>query len=96
MRLPLGSGGQGDILSELQDGAGVHDGDRFQGKRAEDEGEGGMRVFMTMIGSNLLQNTSNSMVAGCEAPRDVGLRLSDLIFRIRIRSYWECEIQIDK
>lgn len=34
------------LLSELQDGAGVHDGDRLQGKRAEDEGEGGVRLFM--------------------------------------------------
>ena len=41
-----GSGGHGDILSELQDGSGVHDGDRIQGKRAEDKGEGGVRVFI--------------------------------------------------
>jgi hypothetical protein len=46
LRLPVGSGCQGDILSELQDGSGVHDGDRIQGKRAEDEGAGGVRLFI--------------------------------------------------
>ena len=36
-------------------GSGIHAGDRLQGKRAENKGEGGVRVFMTMVGSNHLQ-----------------------------------------
>jgi hypothetical protein len=37
---------KGDILSELQDGEGIYDSDRLQGKRAKDEGEGGVRGFI--------------------------------------------------
>jgi len=48
LRLPPGSGGQGDLLPELQDGAGVHDGDHLQGKRAEDEDKGGVRILVTV------------------------------------------------
>lgn len=45
--LYAGAGRQGYLLSELQDGAGVYDGDRLHEGRAEDEGEGDMRVFVT-------------------------------------------------
>jgi hypothetical protein len=47
LRLRAGPGGQGDVLSELQDRAGVNLGDRFQGERAEDKGQGGVRVSVT-------------------------------------------------
>ena len=43
--LCAGPGGQGDLLSELQDRAGVDIGDCVQGKRAEDEDKGGVRVL---------------------------------------------------
>jgi len=44
VRLRYGPGGQGDILLEPQDGAGFNLGDCFQGKRAEDEEKGSVRI----------------------------------------------------
>ena len=49
MWLCAGSGGQGDILSELQDGAGVDIGDCIQGERVEDEDKGGVRAFVIVV-----------------------------------------------
>jgi len=46
LRLRAGAGRQGDLLSELQDGAGVDLGDQLHGQRAEDEGEGGVWVSL--------------------------------------------------
>ena len=36
------------VLLELQDRSGVHEDDHFQRKRAEDEGEGGVRIPLTV------------------------------------------------
>ena len=45
VRLCAGSGGQGDLLSELQYGAGSDIGDCVQGERAEDKDKGSVWVF---------------------------------------------------
>jgi len=45
----VGSGGQGDILSELQERAGVDIGHCVQGERAEDGDKGGVRVFVIAV-----------------------------------------------
>jgi len=44
-----GPGGQGNLLPELQDGAGLDIGDRFQRKRAEDEDKGGVQAFVIVV-----------------------------------------------
>ena len=46
VRLRAGAGCEGDLLSELQDGAGFNCGDMLQRQRAEDKGEGDVRVFV--------------------------------------------------
>jgi hypothetical protein len=62
VRLCTGAGGEGDLLSELQDGAGFNDSDRIQGERAEDEGEGDVRVFVILGDIYIIAISCHSLI----------------------------------
>ena len=64
MRLCAGPGGQGDILSELQDRAGLDICGCVQGERAEDEDKGGVRlpINLKIIFRNRFHLIENALV----------------------------------